>query len=112
MHLLIIILQQLLGMLPSSKQAPQVEVVRRERPQPNGSEGDACLRVALPTTGWMSVLTVLEGLRQRPPLAVTLRRNRPAQSVVATATIAAATNTATTNTATRPAVSGNPSLAD
>ena len=48
MHLLIIILQQLLGMLPSSKQATQAEVVRRERPQPKGADGDACLlRVAV-----------------------------------------------------------------
>ncbi len=69
MHLLIIILQQLLGMLPSSKQAPQAEVVRRERPQPKGSEPDACLRRAClrlaclrrarPIIGWMSVLAVL-----------------------------------------------------
>jgi len=112
MHLLIIILQQLLGMLPSSKQAPQAEVVRRERPQrerpqANGSEGDACLRLASPITGWMSVLTVLEGLRHRPPYAVVLRRNRSAQSVAATATITTATNTAA-----RPAVSSNPSRAE
>jgi len=84
MHLLIIILQQLLGMLPSSKQATQPEVVRRERPQPNGSEPDACLRLARPIIGWMSVLTVLEGIRLRPPCAA--RRERPAPPVVATAT--------------------------
>jgi len=107
MHLLIIILQQLLGMLPSSKQAPQAEVVRRERPQPNGSEADACLRLAPPIAGWMSVLTVLEGLRHRPPPAVMVRRDRLAQSVVATAM-----TTTATNTAARPAVSRNPSLAD
>jgi len=90
MHLLIIILQQLLGMLPSSKQAPQAEVVRRERPQPNGSEGDACLRLAPPKNGWMSVLTVLEGLRHRPFCAVMVRRDRPARIVVASATRRAA----------------------
>ena len=102
MHLLIIILQQLLGMLPSSKQAPQAEVVRRERPQPKSSEADACLRLARPITGWMSVLTLSEGLRPRPPCAATALRDFPALSVVATAT----------TTPTRPVTSRYPSLAD
>lgn len=40
MHLLIILLQQLLGMLPSSKQVPQPEVVRNGGGS-NGGESDA-----------------------------------------------------------------------
>jgi hypothetical protein len=40
MHLLIIILQQLLGLLPNGegKKAPQVELARVPRPNPHGSD--------------------------------------------------------------------------
>jgi hypothetical protein len=54
MHLLIILLQQLLGMLPSSKQVPQPEVVRNGSASPNSGEPDACGRIALPLYGWMT----------------------------------------------------------
>jgi hypothetical protein len=54
MHLLIILLQQLLGMLPSSKQVPQPEVVRKGSASPNSGEPDACGRIALPLCGWMT----------------------------------------------------------
>lgn len=53
MHLLIILLQQLLGMLPSSKQVPQPEVVRKGS-APNSGEPDACGRVVVPLGGWMT----------------------------------------------------------
>jgi hypothetical protein len=54
MHLLIILLQQLLGMLPSSKQVPQPEVVRKGSASPNSGEPDACGRIAPSLCGWMT----------------------------------------------------------
>ena len=54
MHLLIILLQQLLGMLPSSKQVPQPEVVRNGGASPNSGEPDACGRIAPSLCGWMT----------------------------------------------------------
>ena len=54
MHLLIILLQQLLGMLPGSKQVPQAEVVTGGSAKPNAGEPDACLRIAMPLCGWMT----------------------------------------------------------
>lgn len=57
MHLLIILLQQLLGMLPSKK-VPQPEVVRSGNPAagsaPTGPEPDACARLRPPQTSWMT----------------------------------------------------------
>lgn len=58
MHLLIILLQQLLGMLPSSKQVPQPEVVRNGGNPNNGEadafRSDACQSIALPFCGWLT----------------------------------------------------------
>ena len=54
MHLLIILLQQLLGMLPGSKKVPQPEVVRKSSANPNAGEPDACGRIAPSLCGWMT----------------------------------------------------------
>lgn len=54
MHLLIILLQQLLGMLPGSKKVPQPEVVRKGSANPNAGEPDACGRIAPSLCGWMT----------------------------------------------------------
>jgi hypothetical protein len=66
MHLLIILLQQLLGMLPGSKKVPQPEVVRKSS-APNAGEPDACGRIAPSLSGWMtpfeSFLCCATGLR-------------------------------------------------
>ena len=58
MHLLIIILQQLLGLLPNGegKKAPQVELARAPRQNPNGSEPSPCLGLELPRNDWMTLL--------------------------------------------------------
>lgn len=52
MHLLIVLLQQLLGMLPSAKKVLQPEAVRQGTPKPTGSEPDACSRIARSTQSW------------------------------------------------------------
>ncbi|HWB12340.1 MAG TPA: hypothetical protein VG826_24150 [Pirellulales bacterium] len=54
MHLLIILLQQLLGMLPGSKKVPQPEVVRNGSANPSAGEPDACGRIAPSLCGWMT----------------------------------------------------------
>jgi hypothetical protein len=54
MHLLIILLQQLLGMLPGSKKVPQPEVVRKSSANPNAGEPDACGRIVPSLCGWMT----------------------------------------------------------
>lgn len=61
MHLLIIILQQLLGLMPSGegKKAPQVELARAPRQNPHGSESSSCLRVEFPYSDRMTVLPLL-----------------------------------------------------
>ena len=55
MHLLIILLQQLLGMLPSSKKAPQGEVVRTRQPNSSAAETDACQGQSISNDGWMTI---------------------------------------------------------
>jgi hypothetical protein len=70
MHLLVIILQQLLGMLKSKKPAAEPEVVRPRHPEPRGSEPKACQRMNLAwdgivgdqrfADGWMTVLPTLD----------------------------------------------------
>jgi hypothetical protein len=74
MHLLIIILQQLLGLLPGGegKKAPQVELARPPRQNPHGSEPSPCLGLQLPPGDWMTMVPVVErvsvrSLRHRPP---------------------------------------------
>lgn len=62
MHLLIVLLQQLLGMLSGAKKVLQPEAVRSAAqgsgtPNPNGSEPDACLRVAGSHDGWMTMIS-------------------------------------------------------
>src|SRR5487761_570206 len=59
MHLLIVLLQQLLGMLPGAKKVLQPEVVRQGTPSPTGSEPDACLRLARSNQGWMTISQAL-----------------------------------------------------
>jgi hypothetical protein len=56
MHLLIIILQQLLGMLPSGKseKAPQTETVRPQGQAPRGYDRSACVGLPIPMGGWMT----------------------------------------------------------
>jgi hypothetical protein len=57
MHLLIILLQQLLGMLPGKK-VPQPEVARSGNPAtgsaPAGPEADAFARLRPPPASWMT----------------------------------------------------------
>ena len=65
MHLLIILLQQLLGMLPGSKQVPQAEVVRNGGANPNSGEPDACGRIDLPLGGWMTPFETFYGAARR-----------------------------------------------
>lgn len=60
MHLLIVLLQQLLGMLPSGKKVLQPEVARKKiahdgTPKPTGSEPDACARFAR-SRSWMTTV--------------------------------------------------------
>ena len=55
MHLLVILLQQLLGMLHGAKQVPQPEVVRKRQPESPGSKtrgSDASAIVAWEETCW------------------------------------------------------------
>ncbi|HEY1599749.1 MAG TPA: hypothetical protein VGG64_09115 [Pirellulales bacterium] len=61
MHLLIIILQQLLGLLPNGegKKAPQVELARPPRQTPRGTDPSPCLGFQLPTADWMTMVTVV-----------------------------------------------------
>ena len=58
MHLLIIILQQLLGLLPGGegKKAPQVELARVPRQNPHNSEPSPCLGLELPRDDWITLL--------------------------------------------------------
>ena len=75
MHLLIIILQQLLGLLPSGegKKAPQVELARPPRPSPHGSDPSPCLGLEFPRDDWMMMVPVVHRVgvaywsRFRPP---------------------------------------------
>ena len=61
MHLLIIILQQLLGLLPNGegKKAPQVELARPPRQTPPGADPSPCLGFQLPAADWMTMVTVV-----------------------------------------------------
>lgn len=74
MHLLLILLQQLLGMLPSSKQAPQGEVVRTRQPNESRSEPDAFGRLGLSQGGWMTTLPGRLCAEDNPPNATAARR--------------------------------------
>jgi hypothetical protein len=74
MHLLLVLLQQLLGMLPSSKQAPQGEVVRNRQPNESRSEPDAFERLGLSQGGWMTTLPGRLCAEDIPPDAKALRR--------------------------------------
>lgn len=67
MHLLIILLQQLLGMLPSSKKAPQGEVVRTRQPNSSAAETDACQRQSISNDGWMTIFRGYDESGGRPP---------------------------------------------
>jgi len=73
MHLLIILLQQLLGMLPGSKQVPQAEVVTGGSATPNSGEPDACLRIAMPLCGWMTPFEAYQFVPGRQKLAACAR---------------------------------------
>ena len=82
MHLLIILLQQLLGMLPGSKKAPQAEVVRTRQPNSSSSESDAFQRLGVSQDGWMTVLRGHEGsiaCNADEPAAVDSAAAAPAQ---------------------------------
>lgn len=74
MHLLIVLLQQLLGMLPGAKKALQPEAVRKGNPNPAGSEPDACQRVAPSNQIWMTSICQELSVFFRRPLRLTLRR--------------------------------------
>ena len=74
MHLLLVLLQQLLGMLPSAKQAPQGEVVRTRQPNESRSEPDACQRRGLSVDGWMTTLPGRLCAEDIPPNATAFRR--------------------------------------
>jgi hypothetical protein len=76
MHLLIILLQQLLGMLPGSKKAPQAEVVRTRQPSSSSSESDAFQRLGVSQDGWMTILRRHEGADGPPPRAAALQLGR------------------------------------
>ena len=73
MHLLIILLQQLLGMLPGSKQVPQAEVVAGGSAKPSSGEPDACLRIAMPLCGWMTPFETYQFVPGRPQAAACAR---------------------------------------
>jgi hypothetical protein len=79
MHLLIILLQQLLGMLPGSKKVPQPEVVRKTGTNPktganpNPGEPDACGRIAPPLSGWMTPFEALHCVADRRSALVRVR---------------------------------------
>jgi hypothetical protein len=85
MHLLIILLQQLLGMLPSSKQVPQPEVVRNGGASPNPGEPDACGRIALPLCGWMTPFKPLHIVAGLSLIEWAGRLAKPGRSVFAPA---------------------------
>ena len=78
MHLLLVLLQQLLGMLPSAKQAPQGEVVRTRQPNDSRSEPDAFQRLGLSQDGWMTTLPGCLCAEDCPPIARAV--GRPADS--------------------------------
>ncbi|MEX2559786.1 MAG: hypothetical protein WD403_07715 [Pirellulales bacterium] len=67
MHLLIILLDQLLGMLRSARKARQAEVVVPRQNEPGGSDPAASGRLWFPGHGWMTVLPVWGGGPVRPP---------------------------------------------
>ncbi len=76
MHLLIILLQQLLGMFPSSKKAPQAEVVRTRQPNSSAAQTDACQRQSVSKESWMTIFRGYEEAGGRPPSAFAIRRRR------------------------------------
>lgn len=75
MHLLIVLLQQLLGMLPSAKKVLQPEVVRKGTPKPTGSEPDAYSGVARSGQSWMT--TICQALSVFLESPASFRRHRP-----------------------------------
>jgi hypothetical protein len=74
MHLLIILLQQLLGMLPGAKQVPQPEVVRKGSPSSNSAEPDAYGRVVPTLDGWMTPFKVFQSVGSRSWAVAAARR--------------------------------------
>ena len=74
MHLLIILLQQLLGMLPGAKQVPQPEVVRKGSPSSNSAEPDAYGRVVPTLDGWMTPFEVSPFIGSRSRAVAAARR--------------------------------------
>jgi|GEM_PF-4899863 len=85
MHLLIILLQQLLGLLPNGegKKAPQVELARVPRPNPRGSDPGAFLGSESPRRDWMTMVPAVEQFyahftpRRRPVARSAARQGRP-----------------------------------
>jgi hypothetical protein len=80
MHLLVILLQQLLGMLPSKQPVPQAEVVRPRSAEPRNSdpaafagyEGTGCEGV----WGYWTVLPMLEAKEIRAPWGAEVHRRQ------------------------------------
>ncbi len=83
MHLLIILLQQLLGMLPGSKKVPQPEVVRKGSATPNAGEPDACGRIAPSLCGWMTPFAGFLCVAARPLAPAAVQRSSIAPSSMA-----------------------------
>jgi hypothetical protein len=66
MHLLVILLQQLLGVLKGKQPAPQAEIVRPRQPEARGPESNAFARIDWGTESWMTMVpTVIGGGRCR-----------------------------------------------
>jgi len=99
MHLLLILLQQLLGMLPNSKQAPQGEVVRKRQPNDTRSEPDAFARLGLSQDGWMTTLPGRVCAEEIPSNPIAVRRREHRAALFSPLSVSAAVNGARTREA-------------
>jgi hypothetical protein len=75
MHLLVILLQQLLGMLPSKQPVPQAEVVRPRSAEPRNSDS-ASFGGYEDAWGYWTILPMLEAQEIRAPWGAEFHRWR------------------------------------
>ena len=82
MHLLVILLQQLLGMLPSKQPVPQAEVVRPRPAEPRNSDSSSFAGYEGAgyegAWGYWTILTRLEAKEIRAPWGAEFHRRRNA----------------------------------
>ena len=86
MHLLVILLQQLLGMLPSKQPVPQAEVVRPRSAEPRNSDSASFVGYEGAWGCW-TILPMLEAQEIRAPWGAEFHRwRKPAGTVLQVAT--------------------------